>query len=126
LKKSADDLTLKLVPTVDILAQVAKMPRPPFCVGFAAESENVVDHARKKREKKGIPLIVANHAGAAIGADDNEVTLIDGTNEVKLARAPKAQIADAIVARAAELFCTTRLRDGGTQSTTNHAQPKNA
>lgn len=107
MKKQANALTLELAPTVDILATVAARKAPPFCVGFAAESENVVEYARKKREKKQIPMIVANLATSAIGADMNEVTIIDAHGEHPLARAAKAEIARGIVAHAADLFLNT-------------------
>jgi phosphopantothenoylcysteine decarboxylase / phosphopantothenate---cysteine ligase len=89
---------------VDILATVASLPTPPFCVGFAAESENVVEYARKKRENKHISVIVANLATEAIGANDNQVTLIDDAGEHPLAKAAKAQIAAQIVAHVANLY----------------------
>jgi phosphopantothenoylcysteine decarboxylase/phosphopantothenate--cysteine ligase len=104
MKKSTDALTLTLVPTVDILAHVAQLQNAPFCVGFAAESENVVEYAHKKREKKQIPMIVANHANSAIGADDNEVILIDETGETVVPRGDKSDVARAIVTHAAKLF----------------------
>jgi phosphopantothenoylcysteine decarboxylase / phosphopantothenate---cysteine ligase len=104
MKKSAENLTLSLVPTVDILATVAARSNPPFCVGFAAESDNVVEYAAKKRENKRIPMIVANHANTAIGADDNAVTIIDAHGEHPLPRASKQQIAHQIVTHAATLF----------------------
>lgn len=104
MKKTADKLTVELVPTNDILAWVAAQKRPPFCVGFAAESENVVEYARKKREKKRIPMIVANLATAAIGANDNEVTIVDAHGEHTIERASKAFVARAVVAHAAKLF----------------------
>ncbi len=104
MKKSAQSLTLELKPTVDILATVAALPAPPFCVGFAAESENVVEYARKKRQSKGIPVIVANLATKAIGANDNEVTIIDDAGEHSIAKASKAEIASQIVAHVAALF----------------------
>ena len=59
---------LELAENPDILASVARRPRAPYCVGFAAESENLVEHARQKRLRKGIPLIVGN-----IGHFDNEI-----------------------------------------------------
>ncbi len=122
MKKSGDDLTLKLVPTVDILAQVAALPKPPFCVGFAAESENVVEYARKKRENKRIPMIVANHANAAIGADDNEVTIIDDVGDTAISRAGKTLIAEAIVTHATQLFLNTQAGLRSVQpSKINHA-----
>lgn len=104
MKKLGKSLTIELEPTVDILATVAALPVPPFCVGFAAESENVVEYARKKRENKRIPVIVANLATEAIGANDNQVTLIDDAGEHPLPKAAKAQIAAQIVARVAELY----------------------
>jgi phosphopantothenoylcysteine decarboxylase / phosphopantothenate---cysteine ligase len=100
MKKSTEALTIELVPTVDVLAKIAARTPAPFCVGFAAESHNVVEYATKKRQKKKIPMIVANHAGSAIGADDNSVTIIDDTGETTIARAPKAEIAAQIVSHA--------------------------
>lgn len=104
LKKSPANLSLTLEPTVDILATVANLSPAPFCVGFAAESQNVVEHARKKREAKRIPMIVANLATTAIAADDNEVTIVDGAGEHALAKSSKANIARAIVTHAAQLY----------------------
>jgi phosphopantothenoylcysteine decarboxylase / phosphopantothenate---cysteine ligase len=104
MKKLDKSLTIELAPTVDILATVAALPMPPFCVGFAAESENVVEYARKKREKKHIPVIVANLATEAIGANDNQVTLIDDAGEHPFPKATKAQIAAQIVAHVAGLY----------------------
>ena len=104
IKKTTDKMTIELVPTVDILAWVASQPTPPFCVGFAAESENVVENARKKREKKKIPMIVANLATSAIGADDNEITILDAEGAHAFPKGSKAEIADVIVAHAAKLL----------------------
>ncbi len=104
IKKTTDKMTIELVSTVDILAWVASQPSPPFCVGFAAESENVVEYARKKRENKKIPMIVANSATSAIGADDNEITILDANGEHTFDKAPKAEIARIIVAHATKLF----------------------
>src|SRR5665811_347001 len=75
IKKSADNLTLELVPNPDILAYVANLPNPPFCVGFAAESENLVEYAEQKRRAKKLPLLVANLVQQAVGSDDNELVL---------------------------------------------------
>lgn len=104
IKKSTTDLTILLVPTVDILSAVATSAQPPFCVGFAAESENVVDYAFKKRELKRIPMIVANLATSAIGADDNEVTIIDHQGQHPIAKNSKRKIAESIVLHAAKLY----------------------
>ena len=104
MKKADSKLCIEMVPTVDILAWVAAQNDPPFCVGFAAESDNVVEYAIKKRKNKGIPLIVANLATTAIGADENEITLIDAAGEHPAPRAPKSEIAKIIVEHAARLL----------------------
>ncbi len=104
MKKLGKSLTVELAPTVDILATVAALPAPPFCVGFAAESENVVEYARKKRESKRIPVIVANLATEAIGANDNQVTIIDDAGEHPIPKASKTQIAAQIVSYVATLY----------------------
>lgn len=97
MKKSDVAMRIDLTPTTDILAWVADRPKPPFCVGFAAESHNVIEYATIKRENKKIPLIVANHANSAIGADENEVTLIDAGGRTTIPRGPKSVIARKIV-----------------------------
>ena len=103
LKKSSEPMELKLKPTEDILAHVASMPNGPFCVGFAAESENLADYAQAKRAKKKIPMIVANLVQHTIGKEENEVTIYDDLGAHPLARAPKSRIAHQIVAHAMAL-----------------------
>lgn len=104
LKKGDAALNLELKPTVDILARVAARPNAPFCVGFAAESENLLAYAETKRKKKNLPLIVANLAQEAIGMDDNEVVLIDDSGRHPLRRGPKLAIARSIIAHVAALL----------------------
>ena len=99
-------MSLAMVPTTDILAWVAAQPNAPFCIGFAAESENVVEYARKKRESKKIPMIVANLATEAIGSDVNEVTILDIEGDHYVPKASKTVIADTIVAHAAKSLLT--------------------
>jgi phosphopantothenoylcysteine decarboxylase/phosphopantothenate--cysteine ligase len=108
IKKTNEALTVKLAPTRDILASVAKRPNPPFCVGFAAESERIEEHALAKRKQKAIPLLVANHAQTALGADDNEVILFDDAGRHPLARAGKLALARDIVAHIAKLLTVQR------------------
>lgn len=110
IKKSPGSMSIELVATTDILAWVAAQRNPPFCVGFAAESENVVEYARKKRQKKGIPMIVANLAISAIGSDLNEVTILDADGKHHVPQASKAHIAQTIVAHAAQLFSKSTRR----------------
>jgi phosphopantothenoylcysteine decarboxylase/phosphopantothenate--cysteine ligase len=97
IKKSSNNLIIELVPNPDILAYVAALPNPPFCVGFAAESENMRVYADQKRRAKKIPLLAANLAQEAIGADDNELVLFDDTGEHLLPRADKLTQARAIL-----------------------------
>jgi phosphopantothenoylcysteine decarboxylase/phosphopantothenate--cysteine ligase len=103
LKKTAEPMELKLKPTEDILAHVAALSNGPFCVGFAAESENLADYAQAKRERKKIPMIVANLVQHTIGKEENEVTIYDDQGAHALARAPKSKIAHGIVAHALAL-----------------------
>jgi phosphopantothenoylcysteine decarboxylase/phosphopantothenate--cysteine ligase len=101
LKKSPEALTLKLVPTLDILATVAARPNAPYCVGFAAESHDVEKFGAEKRRRKGLPLLVANRAQDTLGSDANEVTLIDGTGAHPLPRMDKLALARRLVAEIA-------------------------
>jgi phosphopantothenoylcysteine decarboxylase / phosphopantothenate---cysteine ligase len=104
IKKSEVSLTLELKRNKDILAEVASLPSAPFCVGFAAESENVIEYASQKRVAKKLPLIVANDVSFAMGNDDNQVTLIDDKSQHTLARASKSEIAKQILAHLAQML----------------------
>jgi phosphopantothenoylcysteine decarboxylase/phosphopantothenate--cysteine ligase len=97
-KKSSAPMTLALKPTVDILARVAARPKPPFCVGFAAETNNVRGNAEEKRNKKKVPLLIANRAQDAFGQDENEVTLLDKQGAHPLPRMGKLALARRLVA----------------------------
>ena len=103
-KTDEAQLNLKLVPNPDILGWVASRPKPPFCVGFAAESRNLDAYAEQKRRRKKVPLMVANLAQEAIGADENEVTLLDDAGTHRLERAPKDVVAQQIIAHIARLY----------------------
>lgn len=93
IKKSEETLTVQLIKNKDILADVASLPNPPYCVGFAAETEQVLDHAKQKRLAKRIPMIIANHANTALGSDQNAVTIIDSQGEYPLGTDDKINIA---------------------------------
>ena len=101
IKKKTEPLTLKLEPTVDILASVAARQKPPFCVGFAAETDDVNENAEAKRRRKKVPLVVANRAQDAIGADESEVTLLDDAGKHPLPRMEKLTLARRLVAEIA-------------------------
>jgi len=104
IKKGAGGLTLELTENPDILGTVAAMKNAPFCVGFAAESEKLAEHARAKRAKKRIPLLAANLAQAALGAEDNEITLFDDAGEHPLGRGSKLELARKLVAHVAAML----------------------
>ncbi|MEQ1588820.1 MAG: phosphopantothenoylcysteine decarboxylase, partial [Gallionella sp.] len=104
IKKSNTALMLELVPNPDILAYVASLPQSPFCVGFAAESENLMEYAEAKRRAKKLPLLVGNLAQQAIGSDDNELTLFDDSGSHALPRADKLTLARQLIQHIAQQF----------------------
>ncbi|MBS0304015.1 MAG: bifunctional phosphopantothenoylcysteine decarboxylase/phosphopantothenate--cysteine ligase CoaBC [Proteobacteria bacterium] len=95
--------TLAFVENPDILASVAHLPQAerPWCVGFAAETHDVVRHAREKRIRKGVPLVVANHGPSTFGRDDNALVLVDADGERELPHGSKLALARALVAEIA-------------------------
>ncbi len=104
IKKSEASLNIQLAPTNDILKDVASLPNAPFCVGFAAETENLLEYASAKRLAKKLPLIVANDVKTAMGSDENSVTLIDDTGTYALATADKKVVAHAILQHIANML----------------------
>jgi phosphopantothenoylcysteine decarboxylase/phosphopantothenate--cysteine ligase len=104
--KKADGRTpaLEFEENPDILAWVAAQKDAPFCVGFAAESEKLEANARAKRLKKGVPLIAANLAQRAMGADDNALTLYDARGKHPLGHGPKLEQARKLVAHVAGML----------------------
>ena len=103
-KGASGGMTLELVENPDILAWVAAQKGAPFCVGFAAESEKLAENAQAKRAKKNVPLIVANLAQRALGADVSEVTLFDDAGPHPLGPAPKLELARELVAHVARML----------------------
>jgi phosphopantothenoylcysteine decarboxylase / phosphopantothenate---cysteine ligase len=93
LKKGNGGLSLELEENPDILAWVAALPQAPFCVGFAAESEHLAQYAKEKRLKKRVPLMAANLAQEALGAEENSITLYDERGEHPLGRGAKLELA---------------------------------
>lgn len=89
---------LQFAENPDILASVAALADPPYCVGFAAESEDLERNGQDKRQRKAVPLLVANIGHATFGRDDNELLLIDENGSTKLSRDRK----DALAARLAQ------------------------
>ncbi len=97
IKKSKSSLTIELKPNKDILAEVSSLPNPPFCVGFAAETENLLEYAEAKRQSKRLPLIVANLMRDSMGQDENSVTLLDDKGSHTLPRLPKQLVAEMLL-----------------------------
>lgn len=104
IKKKSDDLSLLLQKTPDILAEVAGLPQAPFTVGFAAETENLLDNARLKLENKNLDMIAANQVGEGLGfnVDENELQVFWQTgsqtlNHQILERAPKERLARQLI-----------------------------
>jgi phosphopantothenoylcysteine decarboxylase/phosphopantothenate--cysteine ligase len=93
---------IEMVENPDILAAVARLPKPPYCVGFAAESHDLLAHAQAKRRRKGIPLIVGNLGPATFGQDDNTLLLVDETSHREFPTASKLQLARELVREIAE------------------------
>lgn len=104
IKKSEQSLTLYLVPTKDILTEVANLADPPFCVGFAAESENLLQQAEAKRRKKHLPLLVANLVQESMGQDDASVVLLDDAGSHPLPRSEKNEIAQQLLQHIAAML----------------------
>ncbi|GAB3459498.1 bifunctional phosphopantothenoylcysteine decarboxylase/phosphopantothenate--cysteine ligase CoaBC [Massilia terrae] len=89
----------------DILATVAAttgISGWPYCVGFAAESENLIDYGAAKREKKGVPLLVGNIGHHTFGQDENSIVLFDDSGHTVLPRAPKLALARQLVSEIAK------------------------
>jgi phosphopantothenoylcysteine decarboxylase / phosphopantothenate---cysteine ligase len=102
---------LQLVENPDILATVARLPadRRPWCVGFAAESHDLLRHAREKLERKGVPLIVGNLGPATFGRDDNTLLLVDAMGQRELPRGDKLELARLLVQEIASRLPQTTL-----------------
>ncbi len=104
IKKSNAALNIELVPNEDILAKVAALPNTPFCVGFAAESENLLAYAEEKRKRKHIPLIVANLVSEALGRDESTLTILDDQGAHPLPKSSKLKSAHALLMHIANML----------------------
>lgn len=99
LKKQAgsDMHPLRFEQNPDILASVAALPNKPYCVGFAAESENLLQYGKAKREKKGIPLLIGNIGPQTFGQDQNELIVFDENGHINFPRANKQVLARQLI-----------------------------
>ena len=103
-KEDGSPLPIELVRNPDILAEVAALPRPPLCVGFAAESRDLAAYAERKRQSKKIPLIIGNLIQDGFGGNDNRLTLFDAHGETPLPPGSKLALARQLVAHIATLL----------------------
>lgn len=104
-KDDKDTLTLSLIKNPDIVASIAALDPKPFTIGFAAESENLLEYARAKLVRKNLDLVVANNiSDSEIGfnSDDNAVTLVDKNSTIEISQRSKHQLARELIARFAQ------------------------
>ncbi len=104
---------LHFVENTDILLTLARSERAQngklFCVGFAAESENLLEHAKAKRERKGIPLLAGNIGPLTFGQDHNSLLLVDAHGARELPRASKLTLARQLISEIAVRLPTPRI-----------------
>jgi phosphopantothenoylcysteine decarboxylase/phosphopantothenate--cysteine ligase len=109
--------SFELAENADILAAVAALPAPPYCVGFAAESEKLLEHARDKLRRKKLPLIIGNLGPATFGRDDNALLLVDEASATPLpadgSAADKLTLARELVAEIARRLALARPAKAG-------------
>ncbi|MDH3414496.1 MAG: bifunctional 4'-phosphopantothenoylcysteine decarboxylase/phosphopantothenoylcysteine synthetase, partial [Gammaproteobacteria bacterium] len=107
LKKSRDSISIALVKTRDILADVAALDNAPFTVGFAAETNDVETYAKEKLSRKLLDMIAANRVGvpgSGFGSDDNTLTVYWSDGAERLELAPKLQIARRLIGIVADRY----------------------
>jgi len=104
IKKEADTLHLELVRNPDILRDVAALPERPFCVGFAAETQNLEAYAESKRRAKGADMIAANQVGRTQGfeSDENALLVLWEGGRTNLPQQPKSRLAEHLISLIAE------------------------
>jgi len=106
-KKNDASMNLTLTPTRDILSGVTALSEPPFAVGFAAETEKLLEYARSKLEKKSLDMIAANEVGAkgrGFESDENELHVLWNDGEQRLVKAPKDILAKKLVGLIASCY----------------------
>jgi phosphopantothenoylcysteine decarboxylase / phosphopantothenate---cysteine ligase len=101
----------ELTENADILAAVAALPDRPYCVGFAAESHDLLKHAREKLERKKVPLIVGNLGPSTFGRDDNALLLVDANGQRDIPQADKLTLARVLVQDIAARLAAEKTAD---------------
>ncbi|MFT5137154.1 MAG: phosphopantothenoylcysteine decarboxylase/phosphopantothenate--cysteine ligase, partial [Arenicella sp.] len=110
IKKNDPVMTIEMVKNPDILADVANLEKPPFCVGFAAETNDMIEYAKGKLERKKLQLIAANHVGGTetgFATPDNAITLIGPNSVTELPRASKSVLGRALIREIAKHFLSS-------------------
>lgn len=100
-KGESETLTLSLVKNPDIVASIAALEPKPFTIGFAAESENLLDYARSKLQRKNLDLVVANDISdnnIGFNSDNNAVTLVEKNTTTEISQRSKQQLARELIA----------------------------
>jgi len=111
IKKNADSLSLELIKNPDILLTVGHLEKKPFTVGFAAESEKLIEHATGKLERKKLDIIIANdisRSDIGFGQDENEVLLITKNSQKALPKASKQILAKQLVSEICDVWRTEK------------------
>ena len=104
IKKSEASLVINLKRNKDILADVANLPNAPFCVGFAAETQDLIAQAEQKRLHKKLPLLVANLVNESMGQDEANITLLDNQGAHPLAKASKDVLATQLLTHLSQML----------------------
>jgi len=104
IKKNEASLTIALKRNKDILAEVASLPNAPFCVGFAAETHDLINLAEQKRIAKKLPLLVANLVSESMGQDEARITLLDDNGSHALQKATKDVLANELLSHISRLL----------------------
>ena len=107
IKKSDQTLTIELTPTKDILKDVCQLPQKPICIGFAAETQNLLENAQNKLNNKGCDAIILNDVSSTdlgFKSDENEVVFIDHKSNIKLAKNSKQKLGRKIIEIIIEKF----------------------
>jgi len=121
IKKGSAPSSLQLEPAPDILATVAALEKRPFCVGFAAETEDLLRNAQKKRLRKGVEVIAANRVGKGLGfeTDENELLLVWEGGSQLLTKDHKTRLARRLIECVADLY---RQRYPNQETSQHHAE----
>lgn len=105
MKKKSERLTLQLVPTLDILREIGNSKKDKFVVGFAAESDDLIENAQKKLSEKNLDMIVANpitESDAGFESDTNRVIIMDRCGNSEQFKGPKSELGKILVGRIIE------------------------